>query len=292
MSMSMLLVDYPIIFLAGLFVIGNYGKIRKMPDGTEEMNWVATRVREGANAFMWTEYTRIIVVVAIVAGLLSLFIDTTSGLTFIIGATMSTIACVASMNLATYANIKTAETARRTGSVGLTVGVAIIGGSVPGLLVHLLGLLGLLLIFFGFGGVKMDSPVQGVLLSLGRNASITRLTTYSLGCSIVAMFNRVAGGNFTKAADISSDILGKMRHDLDEDDPRIPNVIADFIGDLVNDIAGNCSDLLESSVATIVGAIMLATTVYSPYANGAEAEVYAKVFDATVYFPILVMGGG
>ncbi|MBQ3430883.1 sodium/proton-translocating pyrophosphatase [Candidatus Saccharibacteria bacterium] len=291
--MNYLLLVYPVIFLAGLFVLKNYGTIRKMPDGTDQMNWVADRVRSGANTFMWTEYTRIIIVVAVVAGMLSLFIDKTSGLTFIVGACMSTMACVFGMNAATYANVKTAETARSTQSVGKTVHAALVGGSVPGLSVHLLGLLGFLVVFFGFGGVQIDSPADGILLSLGNNASITRLTTYSLGCSIVAMFNRVAGGIFTKSADISSDILGKKRHDLREDDPRVPNVIADFIGDLVNDIAGNCSDLLESFVATIVGSIMLAMTAYSPYTTTvAEALHYKATFDATVMFPILAAGGG
>ena len=89
-----------------------------------------------------------------------------------------------------------------------------------------------------------------------------RISTYSLGCSLVAMFNRVAGGNYTKAADISADILAKLRHDMPEDDSRVPNVVADFIGDNVNDIAGNCSDLLESFVATMSASIAIAVTLF------------------------------
>ena len=111
-----------------------------------------------------------------------------------------------------------------------------------------------------------------------------RLTTYSLGCSLVAMFNRVAGGNYTKAADISADIVAKVRHDMPEDDSRMPNTIADFIGDNVNDIAGNCSDLLESYVATIVAAILIAATLADP------AHV-AALRDASM-FPILLAAGG
>ena len=102
------------------------------------------------------------------------------------------------------------------------------------------------------------------------------------------MFNRVAGGNYTKAADISSDILAKIRHDMPEDDSRVPNVVADFIGDNVNDIAGNCSDLLESFVATMASAVMIAATIY----KGAQGAVSEATFSSTVVFPILLAGGG
>lgn len=112
-----------------------------------------------------------------------------------------------------------------------------------------------------------------------------RVSTYSLGCSLVAMFNRVAGGNYTKAADISADILGKIRNDLPEDDSRVPNVIADFIGDNVNDIAGNCSDLLESFVATMSAAIMIAVIMFQKF--GIE-----NMFNPTVIFPIVLAGSG
>ena len=119
------------------------------------------------------------------------------------------------------------------------------------------------------------------------NPVIMNITTYALGCSLVAMFNRVAGGNYTKAADISSDILGKIRHDLPEDDSRVPNTIADFIGDNVNDIAGNCSDLLESFVATMAAAIMIAVSLF-----GKTEGASNKLLINTVIFPIILAGGG
>ena len=119
-----------------------------------------------------------------------------------------------------------------------------------------------------------------------------RMTTYSLGCSLVAMFNRVAGGNYTKAADISSDILGKIRHDLPEDDSRVPNVIADFIGDNVNDIAGNCSDLLESFVATMAASIMIGVTLYKTALNAGESFITDATFNATSIFPVVMAGVG
>ncbi|MBR2181457.1 MAG: sodium/proton-translocating pyrophosphatase, partial [Oscillospiraceae bacterium] len=133
-------------------------------------------------------------------------------------------------------------------------------------------------------GVDADATGTGFLANLTCNPSIMRISTYSLGCSVVAMFNRVAGGNYTKAADISADILAKIRHDMPEDDSRVPNVVADFIGDNVNDIAGNCSDLLESFVATMAAAIMIAVSNFAPLGDA--------VFSATAIYPIVLAGGG
>ena len=135
-------------------------------------------------------------------------------------------------------NVRTANKAKESLSIGQTVKVALKGGSISGLSVQAFGLLGLIVIVL-ISGLTTDKsngliPIESLLT----NASIIRITTYSLGCSTVAMFNRVAGGNYTKAADISADILGKIRNDLPEDDSRVPNVIADFIGDNVNDNSG------------------------------------------------------
>ena len=145
---------------------------------------------------------------------------------------------------------------------GDTVKVALMGGSISGLSVQAFGLLGLILISVFNGDINADITGTGFIPLLHTNPTIMRLTTYSLGCSLVAMFNRVAGGNYTKAADISADIVAKVRHSMPEDDSRMPNTIADFIGDNVNDIAGNCSDLLESFVATMSATIMIAVTLY------------------------------
>ena len=145
--------------------------------------------------------------------------------------------------------------------------------------------------------VLIFSPVNAETLTLsghglidvgltGITPCLIRVTTYSLGCSVVAMFNRVAGGNYTKAADISSDILAKIRHDLPEDDSRVPNVVADFIGDNVNDIAGNCSDLLESFVATMAAAVMIAGMLF------VRGEISAEIFKVASLFPIILAGAG
>lgn len=276
-----------VIVPAVCYILFNFLKVKRMKEGTEEMAEMAGIIRSGATTFLKTEYKTILWVVAAVALIFTLFVEKTSGITFLMGACMSSAVCVLGMRSATYANVRTANKARETKSIGETVKVALCGGSISGLSVQAFGMLGLILILI-LWGVEYDAVGTGFLANLECNPSIMRITTYSLGCSIVAMFNRVAGGNYTKAADISSDILAKIRHDMPEDDSRVPNVVADFIGDNVNDIAGNCSDLLESFVATMASAVMIAATIY----KGAQGAVSEATFSSTVIFPILLAGGG
>ena len=276
-----------VIVLAVCYILFNFLKVKRMKEGTEEMAEMAGIIRSGATTFLKTEYKTILWVVAAVALIFTLFVEKTSGITFLMGACMSSAVCVLGMRSATYANVRTANKARETKSIGETVKFALCGGSISGLSVQAFGMLGLILILI-LWGVEYDAVGTGFLANLECNPSIMRITTYSLGCSIVAMFNRVAGGNYTKAADISSDILAKIRHDMPEDDSRVPNVVADFIGDNVNDIAGNCSDLLESFVATMASSVMIAATIY----KGAQGAVSEAAFSSTVVFPILLAGGG
>ena len=277
-----------ICFVALLYVLYNFISIKKMDEGTEQMKKMSGIIRDGANVFIKKEFTTIAIVIAVLAVLFTLFIEKFSGLTYLFGATMSSVVCILGMKSATYANVRTANKAKESLSIGQTVKVALKGGSISGLSVQAFGLLGLIVIVL-ISGLTTDKsngliPIESLLT----NASIIRITTYSLGCSTVAMFNRVAGGNYTKAADISADILGKIRNDLPEDDSRVPNVIADFIGDNVNDIAGNCSDLLESFVATIAATIIVAIGFVT---NGHVIEG-ADLFSATTYFPLVMAGGG
>ena len=281
-----------LVILGIAYVFFNYMRIRRMKEGTEDMVEMAGIIRSGANTFMLTEYRSICLVLVVVAAIFTLFIEKTSGLSFLLGGAMSSAVCVLGMKSATYANVRTANKARESLSIGETVKVALCGGSISGLAVQTFGMLGLVLIMLLQGGVDHTSTGTG-LIKLGGmacNPTVMRISTYSLGCSIVAMFNRVAGGNYTKAADISSDILGKIRHDLPEDDSRVPNTIADFIGDNVNDIAGNCSDLLESFVATMSASIMIAVTLYQTH--GAKDAITDATFNATVMFPIILAACG
>ncbi|MBO7385140.1 MAG: sodium-translocating pyrophosphatase [Clostridia bacterium] len=278
-----------IIVLAAIaYVCWNYLNIMKMDEGTEDMMDLAATIRSGARTFVKTEFKPVAVVVVILAIILSLFIEKTAGLTFIIGALMSSFVCIMGMRSATYANVRTANKARETKSIGETVKVALCGGSISGLAVQAFGMLGLILLLL-IWGVDHESVGGGFLTKIqGVNASLMRISTYSLGCSLVAMFNRVAGGNYTKAADISSDILTKLRHDMPEDDSRVPNVIADFIGDNVNEIAGNCSDLLESFVATMAASIMIAVSIF----NDPAFPIAEGYYNAMTRFPILLAGLG
>ncbi|MCR4676248.1 MAG: sodium-translocating pyrophosphatase, partial [Sphaerochaetaceae bacterium] len=273
------------IVLALAYVWFNFVKIKKMPEGTDDMIEMAAIIRSGATSFMITEYKTIVPVVLAVALLFTLFVEKTSGITLLIGATMSSFACILGMRSATYANVRTSNRARETLSIGETVKTALCGGSISGLSVQAFGLLGMFLIYI-IWGFDSTASSSGFFLNMRCNPTTMRITTYSLGCSLVAMFNRVAGGNYTKAADISSDILAKLRHDLPEDDSRVPNVIADFIGDNVNDIAGNCSDLLESFVATMAAGILIANTLFN------KGDISAAVFQEARIFPIILATGG
>ena len=280
---------YILVFLIALvalvYVAFNYFKLRRMEEGTEEMSDLAGIIRSGARTFMRAEYKIILPVIIIVAAIFSCFIEKTSGLTFMIGGLMSSAACIIGMRSATYANVRTTNTARKSMSIGPTTQTALRGGSISGLSVPAFGLLGLIGILFVTGGVKLGETGGGFIVSFACNPNIMRLTTYSLGCSLVAMFNRIAGGNYTKAADISADIVAKIRHDMPEDDSRMPNTIADFIGDNINDIAGNCSDLLESFVATIVACLLISASIVTENTS-------PELFRATSLFPIIVAGGG
>lgn len=274
-----------IVLLALAYVTYNFWKLRYMSEGTEEMVEIAGIIRAGARTFMRAEYKIIIPVIIVVAAIFSCFIEKSSGITFIIGATMSSAACIIGMRSATYANARTTNTARKTQLIGPTTQTALRGGSVSGLSVPAFGLMGLIGILFVTGGIKLGQTGGGLIASFTCNPSIMRLTTYALGCSLVAMFNRIAGGNYTKAADISADIVAKIRHDMPEDDSRMPNTIADFIGDNVNDIAGNCSDLLESFVATVVACLLISASIVTENTSSA-------LFNATSIFPIILAGGG
>lgn len=301
MSNTLLFIVLGICILAMLYVMYNYIKIKRMPEGTDRMVKMSGIIREGANVFIKKEFTTIAIVVAVLAVLFTLFIEKFSGLTYLFGALMSSLVCILGMKSATYANVRTANQAKETLSVGKTVKVALEGGSISGISVQALGLLGLVIILI-ISGVGPQETIIANLLGLKAyegngliniqalltNTSIMRITTYSLGCSTVAMFNRVAGGNYTKAADISADILGKIRNDLPEDDSRVPNVIADFIGDNVNDIAGNCSDLLESFVATLSAIIIISVGFLGNISLGMTKELFQSAY----LYPILLVGGG
>ena len=281
--MAVFYVAIGISILATIFLVCNFYNLKKHGEGTPEMQDLAGIIRSGAKTFMRREYRIIIPTVIVVALIYTIFMEKYSGISFILGATMSSAACIIGMRAATYGNVRTTNAARVTGAMSRTIRIALMSGSVSGFAVPAFGLLGACIVWITSGGINPDATSTGIVSLVDCNPLTIRLTTFSLGCSLVAMFNRVAGGNYTKAADISADIVGKNVHNLPEDDSRMPNTLADFIGDCVNDIAGNVSDLLESFVATPVAAILI---VFHEYSNNAD------VANATAIYPFVLISGG
>ena len=197
---------------------------------------------------------------------------------------MSASAGWVGMKIATYANVRVSNTARKTKNIGSTLKVALKGGSVMGLCVGGFALLGLFLVYIIFGyGLNMISISA---LRDGQHIFTQCLSCYALGCSIVAMFNRVGGGIYTKAADMGADLVGKTEAHIPEDDPRNPATIADNVGDNVGDVAGLGSDLLESFVGAISSAIILAVSLFlSNIAN--KLTVSDTLLMKMMYFPLV-----
>lgn len=281
--MIVYLASFVVIAVAFFLVARNFKDLKNHDEGTDDMKELAGIIRAGAKTFLEREYRIIIPTVLVVALMYSLFREAWSGLTFIFGSLMSIAAVEIGMRGGTYANVRTTNAARVTGAMSRTMRIALLGGSLSGFTVSAFGLCGFLIVWLFSGGAHANVIGQGLILKNPCNAVTVRLMTYSLGCSVVAMFNRVAGGNYTKAADISADIVGKNIYNMPEDDSRMPNSIADFIGDCVNDIAGNISDLLESFVATPTACILIAMQLYSSS---------VETLSAATLFPFLLAGGG
>lgn len=236
-----------LVIISALLALGfaafNFMKVKKMDEGTEIMSEIAEAIRVGANAFINYEYKIIAIVVAVIA-VLFIFMSWQSAMCFVIGVLMSAAAGWVGMKIATYANVRVSNRARETKNIGETLKVAFRGGSVMGLCVGGFALLGLFIVYIIFGiGLDLMS-VEAV-----KNGSIFTqcLSCYALGCSIVAMFNRVGGGIYTKAADMGADLVGKTEAHIPEDDPRNPATIADNVGDNVGDVAGLVQHCLNNN---------------------------------------------
>ena len=228
--------------IALVFAYGLASWISKLDAGTDRMKEIASFISEGAMAFLRREYKTMVVFVAVMFVVLGVGIDWLTAVNYLIGAGFSVLAGYFGMSVATKANVRTANAAREVG-MNQALKVAFRGGAVMGLCVVGLGLLGVGSIFIILGIDKMSV-----------------ITGFSLGASSMALFGRVGGGIYTKAADVGADLVGKVEAGIPEDDPRNPAVIADNVGDNVGDVAGMGSDLFESYVGAIVSAIILALT--------------------------------
>ena len=284
-----------LVIVAALLALGyaafNFIGVKKLDEGTDRMSEIAEAIRVGANAFITYEYKIIGIVVVIIAIIFAAIFSVQYGkfswepsVCFIIGVVMSASAGWVGMKIATYANVRVSNTARKTKNIGSTLKVALKGGSVMGLCVGGFARLGLFLVYIIFGyGLNMISISA---LRDGQHIFTQCLSCYALGCSIVAMFNRVGGGIYTKAADMGADLVGKTEAHIPEDDPRNPATIADNVGDNVGDVAGLGSDLLESFVGAISSAIILAVSLFlSNIAN--KLTVSDTLLMKMMYFPLV-----
>ncbi len=245
--------------------------IRKQDAGTDRMKKISSAISKGARAFLFAEYKILIVFAAVLFAVIGFVIDWATAGCFILGAVFSTLAGYFGMTVATMANVRTANAAREKG-MNKALKVAFRGGAVMGLSVVGLGVVGLGLIF-----VILNS-----VFNLADNSEMLRIFTgFSLGASSIALFARVGGGIYTKAADVGADLVGKVEAGIPEDDPRNPATIADNVGDNVGDVAGMGADLFESYVGSIVSAITLAFAMFSKSSDKSGAM-------AAALFPLLL----
>lgn len=289
-----------LVIVASLLALGyaafNFIGIKKLDEGTDRMSEIASSIRVGANAFITYEYKIIAIVVAIITVVFAIIFSIQYGnfswepsVCFLIGVVMSAAAGWVGMKIATYANVRVSNTARLTKDIGSTLKIALKGGSVMGLCVGGFALLGLFIVYIIFGiGLNLISEEA---LIAGQHVFTQCLSCYALGCSIVAMFNRIGGGIYTKAADMGADLVGKTEAHIPEDDPRNPATIADNVGDNVGDVAGLGSDLLESFVGAISSAIILAVSL-SLSAAASDASIPYDILLKMMYFPLVFVSVG
>ena len=256
--------------LALIFVLVLTKKIYARSEGTERMKEIATAIQEGAVAFLSTEYKILGIFVVVLAGVLFGTlgdIGPKTAVAFVCGAVLSAAAGWIGMRVATKSAVRTTEAAKTSLSEALSVAFA--SGSVMGLSVVGLGLLGLTGLYIAYG--QSSEAIEAVF-------------GFSFGASTIALFARVGGGIFTKAADVGADLVGKVEAGIPEDDPRNPATIADNVGDNVGDVAGMGADLFESFVGSIIAAIALGYTTTAFGGDAKEAEL--------VIFPLGLAGAG
>src|SRR3990167_8894648 len=232
--------------------------ILKLPAGSNRMQEIADAIRQGAQAYLNRQYKTIAIIAIVLFLILWLVLGLTTALGFLLGAILSAVAGYIGMNVSVRANVRTAEAAKN--GLAAALSVAVKGGTVTGLMVVGLALLGLTFFYYLTGDIK-------ALIGLG------------FGGSLISVFARLGGGIYTKAADVGADLVGKVEAGIPEDDPRNPAVIADNVGDNVGDDAGMAADLFETYVVTMVAAMLLGHIIFpdSP---------------AAVFFPLVIGGAG
>ena len=262
---------FGLVGLGAAFAI--FGYLKRQPAGTPAMIDLAEQIHAGAMAFLRREYTVLALFVLAVAVLLAFLLPQNGAVTavaYLGGATCSVLAGFFGMSAATSANVRTSAAANQEGQ-GKALRIAFFGGSVMGLSVAALGLIGLGALYWVFGSTAIG-PV-----AMARFAEI--VSGFAMGASTIALFARVGGGIYTKAADVGADLVGKVEAGIPEDDPRNPATIADNVGDNVGDVAGMGADIFESYVGSVVATIAI----------GATSAGFAANLSATVALPILTV---
>ena len=237
----------PLLGLFGMiaaFVV--YLLVMKYPDGEDKVKKIGDQIHAGALAFMKTEYKYLTFFIVVLVILSQIFLGTETAIAVVVGAACSSLAGFIGMYAATKANVRTATAAQKDGAAA-ALSVSFYGGSVMGLCVASLGLIGL-------GGLYYFYAANG-------GTHVHALEGFGMGASVVALFSRVGGGIFTKSADVGADLVGKIEVGIPEDDPRNPGVIADNVGDNVGDVAGMGSDIFESYCGSMIATIAIAYTI-------------------------------
>jgi len=269
----------------------NFNSVKKLDAGTDLMKEIAAAIQEGANAFINHEYKVIAKIAVLIAIVLAVFVNWYVGVAFVLGALMSGLAGFIGMKIATISNVRVSNKARVSKSLGETLKVAFQGGSVMGLSVGSFALLGLGIVYVVFGQLLGQLDTKNLVITsnwIGINFIPFTMTVsgYALGCSIIAMFDRVGGGIYTKAADMGADLVGKTEAGIPEDDPRNPATIADNVGDNVGDVAGLGADLLESYVGALISAIVLVSYMFYT-SSTTDKAISADLVKNLINYPII-----
>lgn len=255
--MNFILIAAPLTgVVALLFAFYKATTINKVSPGNDRMKEISTYIQEGAMAFLSRQYKSLAIFIVLLFIVLALLINITTAITFVFGAAFSILAGYFGMKVATKANVRTANAAMESGMTK-ALNVAFSGGAVMGMSVVGLGIIGV-----------------GVSYIIFKDPAI--ITGFGLGASSIALFARVGGGIYTKAADVGADLVGKVEAGIPEDDPRNPAVIADNVGDNVGDVAGMGADLFESYVGAIISAITLGLVAF-----GEQGVLFALALAAT-----------
>jgi len=287
------MLGFVVVAVVAAFSLGsiNFFYVKRMDAGTAAMQEIAGAIKEGADAFIRHEYRTLLTVAVAIAATLGVLVSWYTGAAFILGAMMSSAAGWIGMKIATIANVRVTNRARLTKSLGRTLKVAFQGGSVMGLSVGGFSLFGLGMIYFVLGRLMGQTDPSQLTVHvnwLGVNfiPFTMSVSGYALGCSVIAMFDRVGGGIYTKAADMGADLVGKSEARIPEDDPRNPATIADNVGDNVGDVAGLGADLLESYVGALISCVVLASYMFH-LRLGTTRELSADLVGRLITYPIM-----